>query len=247
MDHRLPRHARQAGRRQFAAVMRGTVDSGLAEPATLACSHWLMSSSEDSILGRLVVEARHGQQAERDRLFNACRDYLNLVARTQVESWLRAKVDASDLVQETLLEAHRDFHRFQGQTEAEWLAWLRRILAHNVTDFVRHYRGTAKRQARREVPLGGPAGDDSAGRWPDPPANVETPSQQLMRADRQLAVAAALATLPDDYREVITLRNVQRLSFDEVAERMGRSRPAAQMLWARALKKLQTALGEISL
>lgn len=206
-----------------------------------------MASSDDSILGHLIDQARQGGQIDRDRLFHACRDYLNLVARTQVESWLQAKVDASDLVQETLLEAHRDFHRFQGQTEAEWLAWLRRILAHNTADFVRHYRGTAKRQARREVPLGGPSGDDSAARWPDPPAAVETPSQQLIRADRQLAVAAALATLTDDYREVITLRNVQRLPFDEVAERMGRSRPAVQMLWARALKKLQTALGEVSL
>lgn len=206
-----------------------------------------MSSPEDSILGQLVAQAQHGQQADRDRLFNACRGYVQVMARTQIESWLQAKVDASDLVQETLLEAHRDFHRFQGRTEGEWLAWLRRILAHNVADFVRHYRGTAKRQARREVPLGGPGGGDSQARWPDPPAAIETPSQQLIRADRQLAVAAALATLPDDYREVITLRNVQRLPFDEVATRMGRSRPAAQMLWARALKKLQESLGEISL
>ena len=206
-----------------------------------------MSSSEDSILGKLVVQARQGHEADRQRLFDACRGYVQVMARTQIESWLQAKVDSSDLVQETLLEAHRDFHRFQGQTEGEWLAWLRRILAHNVADFVRHYRGTAKRQARREVPLGGPGRDDSQARWPDPPAPTETPSQQLIRADRQLAVAAALAALPEDYREVITLRNVQRLPFDEVAERMGRSRPAAQMLWSRALKKLQAALGEISL
>ena len=81
-------------------------------------------------------------------LFEACRNYVGLLARTQVESWLRAKVDASDLVQQTLLEAYRDFGRFQGTTEAEWLAWLRRMLAHNAADFVRQYRGTKKRQPR---------------------------------------------------------------------------------------------------
>lgn len=69
----------------------------------------------------------------------------------EVESSLRAKADASDLVQQTLLEAYRDFGQFRGRTEAEWLAWLRRILARNAAEFVRHYRLTGKRQTAREV------------------------------------------------------------------------------------------------
>ena len=101
----------------------------------------------------------------RDRLFELCRSYLGFVARSQVESWLRVKVDASDLVQETMLEAYRDFDRFEGRSEQEWLAWLRKILAHNAADFVRHYRGTAKRQARREVPFRDPA----TAPWPAAP------------------------------------------------------------------------------
>src|SRR5262245_64412820 len=89
-----------------------------------------------------------------DLLFTQCRNYLTVLARAQVEKRLQAKVDASDLVQQTLLEAYRDFRNFRGGTEAEWLAWLRRILAHNAANFIRHWQTTGKRQARREVPMG---------------------------------------------------------------------------------------------
>src|SRR5262245_55513749 len=104
-----------------------------------------MRPDGDDVTG-LLEQARAGDAAARERLFARCRDYLGLAARARVEGWLRAKVDASDLVQQTLLEAHRGFGRFQGATEAEWLAWLRRILDHNAADFVRRYR-VGKRQA----------------------------------------------------------------------------------------------------
>jgi RNA polymerase sigma-70 factor (ECF subfamily) len=203
-----------------------------------------MADSDDSRLDRLVRAAQEGDPVKRDELFYQCRDYLRVVARAQVETWLQAKVDPSDLVQQTLLEAHRDFVRFEGRTGGQWLAWLRRILSHNSADFVRHYRGTAKRQARREVPLR--SGGDSSEFRPgiEPAASVESPSQQMMRKDGQVQLAAAMAHLTADHREVIMLRNLQRLPFDEVAQRMGRSRPAVQMLWMRAIQKLQTLIDE---
>lgn len=191
---------------------------------------------------QLLAGAREGDEAQRERLFEACRSYLALIARTQVDGWLQAKADASDLVQQTLLEAHRGFDRFEGRTEAEWLAWLRKILRHNAADLVRHYRGTDKRQARREIPLRQPGDDSQAVGAPEPAGREPTPSQQLVARDRNLQVAAALDLLTPDHREVIVLRNLERLPFDVVAERMGRSRPAVQMLWARAIKKLQEAL-----
>src|SRR5688500_10382529 len=112
-----------------------------------------MPGEDLATLDELVRRARQGDAAGREQLFAACRDYLGGVAHNQVESWLRAKVDSSDLVQQTLFEAHRDFERFQGGTGGEMLAWLRRILTHNALDLVRQYHGTAKRQARREVSL----------------------------------------------------------------------------------------------
>lgn len=65
-----------------------------------------------------------------------------------------------------------------------------------------------------------------------------------MRLEGELRVTAALAELSPDYQEVVVLRNLQRLSFNEVAERMGRTRPAVQMLWMRAIRKLQQRLEE---
>ena len=150
-------------------------------------------------------------------------------------------MDSSDLVQQTLLDAYRGFVRFQGSTEAEWLAWLRRILAHNAADFIRQYHGTDKRQARREVPLG-QQGSSSAAGFFEPADRGESPSQQVMRKERELQLAEAVAKLAPDYQEVIVLRNLQRLPFDEVARRMERSRPAVQMLWTRAIQKLQEAM-----
>jgi RNA polymerase sigma-70 factor (ECF subfamily) len=189
----------------------------------------------------LLERARVGDASAAEELLARCRSYLATVARAQVETWLQAKVDASDIVQQTLLEAHRGFRQFQGTSEAEWLSWLRRILARNAADFVRQYRGTAKRQVGREVSLAAKAGTSSVLQF-EPAGAEETPSAQLIRRERQLELAAALDRLSHDYREVIMLRNLQRLPFDEVARRMGRSRPAAQMLWMRAIHKLQQSI-----
>jgi RNA polymerase sigma-70 factor (ECF subfamily) len=182
----------------------------------------------------LLAQARAGDQQAVDRLFALCRNYVAILAQARLDSWLQAKVDPSDLVQQTLLDAYQGFAQFRGGTSGEWLAWLRRILDHNAADYVRHYHGTDKRRVGREVPLAGSS--DGAG---GPMADAETPSQELLRKERELLVADALARLPDDQRTVILLRNLQRLPFDEVARRMGRSRPAAQMLWMRAIRKLQ--------
>jgi len=196
-------------------------------------------TSDTVSVHELLERARQGRAEDRDRLFQACRPYLGMVAQTQMEHWLQAKVDASDLVQETMLEAYRDFERFSGETEGEWLAWLKRILAHNLADYIRRFRGTAKRQVGREVSLGTPGDDSAERRAPEPAARIDTPSRELMRKDVQIRMAAALAQLPADYQQVIRLRNLEKLPFDQVAEEMGRSRPAVQMLWMRALRKLQ--------
>ncbi|MGD9855241.1 MAG: sigma-70 family RNA polymerase sigma factor [Planctomycetaceae bacterium] len=200
-----------------------------------------MTPPADSMVLQLIALARGGDERARDELFAKCRNYVALAARTQVEGWMRTKVDASDLVQQTLLEAHCNFAEFRGGTEAEWLAWLRRILNHNTHDFIRRYK-TDKRHVQREVRLQAAGGDDSAGFFHDPPGHVGTPSQIVAQQEREIELADAIARLADDYREVIVLRNLQRLPFDEVAQRMDRSRPAVQMLWMRAIRKLQQQL-----
>jgi RNA polymerase sigma-70 factor, ECF subfamily len=200
----------------------------------------LSQNGDDSPVAALLERARNGDQHARNELFERCRPYVNLVARAQVESWLQAKVDHSDLVQQTLLEAHRGLKNFRGTTDGEWLAWLKRIVQHNAADFVRRYGKAGKRRAAREVSLDAPVGDDSQGPGRDPRDSAQqTPSQIVLRREEELEISQAVSRLPADYQEVIILRNLERLPFDEIAERLGRSRPAVQMLWMRAIRKLQ--------
>ena len=203
-----------------------------------------MAEADEPNVADLIRRTQEGEADCRERLFALCRSYLGFAARAQVESWLKVKVDASDLVQQTMLEAHRDFDRFQGSSERQLLAWLRKILLHNVADFVRHYRGTAKRRVYREVPFRVSGETGSLRGAPEPAAPDGTPSQEFVRRDNELRLVAALETLPPDYQEVIFLRNLQRLPFNEVAEQMGRSRPAVQMLWKRAIDKLREVMGD---
>lgn len=205
-----------------------------------------MSEPSSTSLREVLQLARRGDAAARERLFTGCRSYVALLARANVGKWMQAKCDASDLVQQTLLDAHRDFDKFGGQTEGEWLAWLRQILAHNAGDAVRHFGTAEKRAAKREVSLGGVGRDDSAGFAWEPPAPGDSPSQVAVSHESELLLAEAIEKLPADYRDVIVLRNLQRLPFDEVASRLHRSRPAAQMLWARAVQKLRELLPESS-
>ncbi|HLJ12247.1 MAG TPA: sigma-70 family RNA polymerase sigma factor [Planctomycetaceae bacterium] len=198
-----------------------------------------MWSSNSINVADLLEKARRGDDSARDRLFAACRNYVSIAARAEMASWLKSKVDSSDLVQQTLLEAHRGLADFRGTTEGEWLGWLKRILVHNAADFVRRYHGVEKRCAGREVALAGPESGFGSPALSD---GGPTASQVVMQKELQLQVADALSRLPEDYQEVVILRNLQQLPFDEVAARMGRSRPAVQMLWMRAIRKLQDVL-----
>jgi RNA polymerase sigma-70 factor (ECF subfamily) len=185
----------------------------------------------------LLLRARSGDRQALDRLFGLCRSYLLVVAEAQVNSWAGAKFSASDLVQQTLMDAYRGFADFRGGTTAEWLGWLKQIASHNACDLARHYAGTQKRLVKKEVPL------DGDGQAAGGPADLpNTPSVLAVLEEQQLLLADAIAQLSSDHREVIVLRNLQGLSFADIAERLGRSRPAVQMLWMRAIESLRDKL-----
>ncbi len=190
----------------------------------------------------LIHRARSGDESAENELLQKCRSYVSLIARAQVEGWMRTKFDASDLVQQTLLEAHQGIKNFKGETEAEWLGWLRGILNHNTLDFARKYQGAAKRNVSREFSID-QGGDDSVQR--ELKDQTETPSRILLNREQEILMAEAVSQLPADYQEVVMLRNLQRLSFKEVAERMDRSSGAVQMLWLRALNRLQELLERV--
>src|SRR5688500_12674425 len=102
---------------------------------------------------RWLGPARAGSAEALGRLLEEFRGYLLTVARQQLDPGLGPKVSPSDVVQQTFLEAQRDFRHFHGDTDEELKAWLRRLLQHNLADMTRRYRGTGKRDAAREVRL----------------------------------------------------------------------------------------------
>ena len=193
-----------------------------------------MAGSDESV-GRWLPAARAGSNEALGQALQSCRRYLLLVAEKGLDGDLLAKGGASDVVQETFLEAQRDFSRFAGTTEEELLAWLRQLLLHNLGDFTRRYR-TDKRAARREVTLTPP---DSSAAGPQPAAAQPTPSRHMMAQEQTEALQEALARLPEEYRQVLTLRFQEDRPFEEIGRLMGRSADAARKLWARALERLR--------
>lgn len=172
------------------------------------------------------------------------RSYLLLLARTRLDRQLQGKLDASDLVQQTLLEAHQALESFRGDNVAAQAAWLRQILARNLANAVRDWTRD-KRDVRRERDL--QAGlDESAFRlegWLA--AEQSSPSQQAQRHERALLLAQALADLPEQQREAVLLRHFQGCSLAEIAETLDTTPAAVTGLLHRGLKNLRRALQKL--
>lgn len=183
-----------------------------------------------------ILAARHqGTAAE---LLEGYRNYLRLLAQTWLDRSLAGKYDRSDLVQDTLIKASDRFDQFAGSTEAELIGWLRKILAHQLADTARHFRG-AMRDVGREQPVAASLDASCAALNKLAPAAQSSPSMAAQRREMTVVLADALAEMKAEYREVIVLRNLQELSWPEISERMGRTEGAVRMLWTRALKELR--------
>ncbi len=185
-----------------------------------------------------IQAARRGDVGVLDQLLEAYRDYLRLMARTTLGKCLRGKTDPSDLAQETIVRANGHFPQFRGHTEAELAAWLRSILAQNLTDVARRFR-QAGRLVTLERPIDEMVEQSSRACGTVLADRGRSPSAAAMERDCGVVLAEALAELANDHREVVLLRSLEQLEWDEVARRMGRSVDAVRMLWARALKQLR--------
>jgi RNA polymerase sigma-70 factor, ECF subfamily len=191
--------------------------------------------------GDWLSAARDGSREAIGQALEACRRYLLQIAREELDPALQAKGGASDIVQETFLEAQRDFARFHGSSANELRAWLRHLLRHQVLMLARRYRSTQKRGLDREAALDVVFDAERGSEVPD--AFQETPSCQAMAQEEAESIQRALARLPDDYRQVIVWRYQENRSFEEIARRLERSPNATSKLWARALERLQHELG----
>jgi RNA polymerase sigma-70 factor, ECF subfamily len=188
----------------------------------------------------LLLAARAGSPEALGRVLGPWHRYLLAVAQRELDSDLQAKAGPSDVVQQTFLEAQRDFAHFDGASAGALRAWLHRLLRNNVANVNRYYRA-AKRGVGRERPLEGDSSSFAPG--PGLAAGTPSPSGQAMAHELAEALARAVQRLPEDYRRVFTLRHVQGLSFEEVGRVLERSPNAVQLLWMRALDRLQRDLG----
>ena len=178
-----------------------------------------------------------------DQTLDQFRSYLYFLARADLGPKLQQDVDASDLVQQTLMDAHAKKDQFRGETDAQRAAWLRQILSHNLADALRHqYR--AKRDVSRQQPLELAIGDSfcRAGSWLE--ARQSSPSQHVAKKEELLRLADALTELPNAQRDAVILRHLQGLSLADVAHQLGRTQAAVAGLVYRGLNKLHDLLDE---
>jgi RNA polymerase sigma-70 factor (ECF subfamily) len=186
-----------------------------------------------------LSENAHGEQSTNHE-FEKYRNYLRFLARVQLDRRLPAKLDPSDVVQETLLQAHQAAGQFRGTTDPERAAWLRKILSRNLGRALREFR-----RDRREVALDQAVDASSARleRWLA--VDDSSPSQKAEHHERVLAVADAIERLPEDEREAIVLRYWQEAKLAEICAALGRPTSSVADLLARGLKALRTRLEHV--
>jgi RNA polymerase sigma-70 factor (ECF subfamily) len=169
------------------------------------------------------------------------RDYLHLLARLQLNPRLRAKLDPSDVVQETLLKAHAKLEQFRGETETDLAAWLRKILANILIDAVRQYGAGARDiDLERSLEAAVEQSSDCLEDWLK--ADQSSPSQQAVRQEQLLQLSDALAQLPEDQRTAVEMQHLQGWSVEAISQHMNRSRSAVGGLLRRGMRRLRELL-----
>ena len=184
-----------------------------------------------------IAEARAGSREALGLLLEGCRKYLLVMANRSLDSDLRPRTSASDLVQDAFVEVHRDFANFVGRTEGELFAWLSTILANRLANNVRRHRHTEKRTVNRETPLESPVGLEQA-----QICKLPEPCDAIIAQDEQRRVQFALARLSEQDRMVLRLRTWERQAFGEVGGQMNLSADSARKLWGRAVQRLEREL-----
>jgi RNA polymerase sigma-70 factor (ECF subfamily) len=194
-----------------------------------------------------LIAAKQGDENARGELLNTFRPYLNVIAQRMLDDRIQGRLDFSDVVQATFLEASRDFHSFRGETVESFLAWLRNILKNNISTAHQEHLATQKRSARREVSMAAPAGDNGSEVQLANilPAETSTPSQRLMRDEAAVVLANCLEQIPDTQRDAIRMRYLEGMSLKEISQKMDKSEMAVAGLLKRGLQGLRDEMRAI--
>ncbi|MGH7200399.1 MAG: sigma-70 family RNA polymerase sigma factor [Planctomycetaceae bacterium] len=194
---------------------------------------------------QLLSGARQGDAAAVGDLMDRHRAALRRMVNLRLDRRLAGRVDASDVVQDVLLEAHRRLEEYLREPRMPFHLWLRQLAKDRIIDMHRRHRAAQRRSVERERPLAAAAPDQSsldlAARLIDPEL---TPAAENIRKELAARFETALAQLDEDDREIILMRHYEHLGNNEAAQALGLTPAAAGMRHLRALRRLRAILGE---
>ena len=178
-----------------------------------------------------------------ESVLNRVRPYLRLLAQAHLGDPLKKKVDASDIVQQTLLQAHQDWDQFKGKNEAQLVAWLKQILRNRLIDMARHWKGQ-KRDLGRDVDLQQRV-EDSFRQVDDWLAASQTSPSMAAHGNEMLVIlSTAVEQLPEKLRQVVVMHHLQGMKLVEIANEVGCDETTVGRRLFRGIKKLGELMNE---
>jgi RNA polymerase sigma-70 factor, ECF subfamily len=192
-------------------------------------------NDSDAAIVDLIRRARAGDREALGELLDAHRGYLRGVAEKLLNPRIAARIDASDVVQQTCLSIHKRIGEFDGEDAAQFVAWLRQVHERNIQNVVRDQLRAQKRAAARDEPLA----DLDA-----PAARQTSPSRRAMRGEEAVRLSEALAKLPQNEQQALRLRYLEGRTLGEVCLEMGLTKDALVWLMKRAMKKVKDDLAD---
>jgi RNA polymerase sigma-70 factor (ECF subfamily) len=196
---------------------------------------------EAHLANALLEHARQGDREALGRLLEAQRADLHRLAERQLDRRIAVRMDASDIIQQTFLEAHRCFQQFAGQDVRQLTLWLEGILDHKVAGAIRDHALLQKRNVRRDRSM-----DDSHGGMAplkqELDGGLSTPSQKAIRGEQEHQLMQTLSILPDDQREAVRLRHMEGWALADIARHLGRTPAATAGLIKRGMQALRRQL-----
>lgn len=195
-----------------------------------------MSQNSESISwSELIQAARNGDDSALNEIWQQLRAYLLIFTDQRLDEGLKGKLDASDVVQQSLLEAHRDFGEFRGESESELKSWISRLVVHNLSDAGRRFRQSQQRDVAKEVTLSAEAEQTAA-------KKESSASSIVRRREIDDELLRAVAELPERSQQIVELRHRLGLSHAEIGRELGMTEAATRKLWSRIVEELQERL-----
>jgi RNA polymerase sigma-70 factor (ECF subfamily) len=196
----------------------------------------MLSTSDEPDWSTLLAKARGGDCAALGQVWQHLRNYLLTVAGQGIRGNLRSKLDASDIVQQSLLEAQQSFGSFSGDSEEEMRAWLVKLVRHNLIDSARRFCETQHRDVSREVSL------ERSGRDADLVSEQASASSILSRRETDEELLRAINQLSRKRQRLLEMRHRQGLSYAEIGLRLNMTEISVRKMWSRTLHQLRDIL-----